>query len=322
MQVNPVSCARTTLSEVDIDSVRSRVQRVRAWALEMLDVVPGLRRLVNELVRVEIIDRAMVIAAQGLLALVPLLIVLAAVLPADLGNFVLERFDHVTGVGSAQTAAAHTTLTTHQVRAQTGAIGVLITLFSATSFARSIQRMYEKVWGRRHIGGIPGARRCFLWLAGWLVLLQIVAYVGGHTGGGTEGSTLRVLVQLIAGTLLWWWTAWALLLGRESWRRLLPGAILTAAVTSMYARASTLVMPHYVENNAQQLGTLGLVLAATTWLIGFAFVMVVCAVVGRVLVEDERIRGLLFTSRSPGQEGVRGARPGEGPAGHTPEPPG
>ena len=34
--------------------------------------------------RVEVIDRSMVIGAQGLLALVPMLIVMAAFLPADL----------------------------------------------------------------------------------------------------------------------------------------------------------------------------------------------------------------------------------------------
>ncbi len=58
------------------DSTRRRVAVVRAWSLRMLDVVPGLRRLVNDLVRIEVIDRSMVIAAQGLLTLVPLLIVL------------------------------------------------------------------------------------------------------------------------------------------------------------------------------------------------------------------------------------------------------
>jgi membrane protein len=307
---------------VDIDSVRSRVQRVRAWALEMLDVVPGLRRLVNELVRVEIIDRAMVIAAQGLLALVPLLIVLAAFLPADLGNFVLDHFESVTGVGAADTASAHTALTSDQVRAQTGAIGVLITLFSATSFARAIQRMYERVWGRRHIGGVAGTRRCFFWLTGWLVLLQIVAFLGTHVDGGRGSSPLRALVQVVAGTMLWWWTPWALLIGRESWRRLLPGAVLTGVCTVIYARGSSLVMPQYVKNSAQQLGTLGLVLSATTWLIGFAFVMVVAAIVGRVLVEDERIHAAFFSSWRRVLAVVPGARSPGGPAGRSPGPPG
>ncbi len=308
---------------MDTDSVRARVDGVRAWALRMLDVVPGLRRFVNELVRVEIIDRAMVIAAQGLLALVPLLIVLAAFMPADLGNFVLERFEHVTGVGPAETRAAHTSLTTDQVRAATGAIGVVITLFSATSFARSVQRMYEKVWAQRHVGGIAGARRCFLWLAGWLVLLQIVAFLGAQISTiGMTGSSLRVLLQVVAGSLLWWWTAWALLVGRVPWSRLLPGAVLTGVCTVAYARASGVVMPRYAENNAQQLGTLGLVLAATTWLIGFAFVMVVAAIVGRVLVEDERLRHLVLTSREIVRLGGPEAPSPPGPAGQPPEPPG
>ena len=271
---------------MDIDSVR----RLRAWSLEMLDVVPGLRRLVNDLVRVEVIDRAMVIAAQGLLALVPLLIVLAAFLPHDLGIFLVERFSSATGVGPNETESVRGTLTTDQVRTQMGAAGLVLTLLSATSFGRSIQRMYERVWQRRHVGGIAGARRCLFWLTAWLVLIQLVGLLGKVLGHGETGSVMRLIVQMVSGTLLWWWTSHVLLVGRETWRRLLPGAVITGIVTVLYSSASSLVMPRYAATSASQLGSLGLVLAATTWLIGFAFILVVAAVLGRVLIEEERIQ--------------------------------
>ena len=59
------------------------------------------------------------------------------------------------------------------MRAQTGIAGLLITLFSASSFARAIQRMYERVWEQPHVGGVVGLRRCLGWLIGWLVTLQL-----------------------------------------------------------------------------------------------------------------------------------------------------
>ena len=43
-------------------------------------------------------------------------------------------------------------------------------------------------------------------------------------------------------------------------------------------------MPPYVEANAEQFGTLGIILAISTWLIGFAAIMVASALVGRVVV--------------------------------------
>jgi membrane protein len=66
--------------------------------------------------------------------------------------------------------------------------------------------------------------------------------------------------------------------------------MVTGFGTVVYSAGSHVFMPRYAETNVAQLGTLGLVLAITTWLIGLGFVLVVAAVLGRVLVEDERIR--------------------------------
>jgi membrane protein len=229
---------------------RARVAVVRAWALEMLDVVPGLRRLVNELVRIGVIDRCMVIAAQGLLALVPLLIVLASFLPHDLAVVLVDRFESATGIVRSESEEVYGTLTADQVRAQTGTVGLVLTLLSATSFARSIQRMYERTWEKQHVGGLRGARRCFLWLLGWLMLLQLVGLLGSALGGGAAGTAGRAVVQGVSGSVLWCWTAHVLLVGRVAWRRLLPGAVVTSLAILVYTGGSSVVMPRYVANSA------------------------------------------------------------------------
>jgi membrane protein len=255
----------------------------------MLDVIPGLRRFISELVRVEVIDRAMVIAAQGLLALVPLLIVTVAFLPHDVAVALTDRFRSVTGLTPNETQSVRAALSPDQVRAQFGIVGALITLFSATSFARSIQRMNERTWALPHIGGLKGNRRCFAWLAGWLILLQVIALLGTVVRGIGPAGLLRLVEQCVTSSILWWWSAHVLLLARIDWRKLLPGAVVTGIALTIYSLASGVVMPTYARTSAQQLGSLGLVLAATTWLIGVGFVMVVAAVVGRVLAEDERV---------------------------------
>ena len=286
---------------MDLQALRTRVdhleQRLRELALRMLDIVPGLQRLVTELVRVEVIDRAMVIAAQGLLALVPLLIVMAAFLPHDLAVALTERFQSITGLGPDETQAVQQTLQPDRIRSEFGVLGALITLFSATSFARSIQRMNERTWELPHVGGVKGNRRCFAWLAGWLVMLQMISLLNAVLRGIDQGGVLRLVEQCITGSLLWWWSAHTLLLGRMAWRKLLPGAVVTGVVLAVYTTGSKLVMPTYASTSAKQLGALGLVLAATTWLIGVGFVMVVAAVVGRVLAEDERVHQAIRSLR-------------------------
>src|SRR5436190_17168398 len=76
----------------------------RALAYRILDTVPPVRRTVDELLRVEFVDRAVVIAAQALFALVPLVVVLAAYLPDALHQG-LDRFEAVTGLSSSRVAA-------------------------------------------------------------------------------------------------------------------------------------------------------------------------------------------------------------------------
>jgi membrane protein len=168
-------------------------------------------------------------------------------------------------------------------------VGLLITIFSATSFARAVQRAYERVWEQPHLGGLPGLRRCLLWLVGWLTTLQVVRTLGDVVGRSESIGLLRLLLQGVAASLIWWATIRLLLFGRVAWSLLAPAAALTGFGGVVYSWGSGLVMPAYVAASVAQFGTLGLVLAVTTWLVGFAGLMVVAAVVGRALAEDEAV---------------------------------
>ena len=82
------------------------------------------------------------------------------------------------------------------------------------------------------------------------------------------------------------------------------------------------MMPPYVEANADQFGTLGIILAISTWLIGFAGIMVGAALVGRIVSEDptvlrvvSSVLALLSSGRARLRRrpaGERAARPGAG----------
>jgi membrane protein len=279
---------------------RAGVSRLIEFVQWLLGTVPLVRSIITGLVRIELIDRSMAIAAQAMLALVPMLVVLAAFLPAEFTGLALDRFRELTGLSQAGEQIVEANVDAEQVRAQTGAIGLLITLFSATSFARAVQRMYEKVWEQRHIGGLVGIRRSSLWLVGWLLTLQTLSAIG-LVLKQVDVGVLRFVLQGAGASLMWWWTSRVLLFGRVPWRTLLVGALLTGYSLVIYSWGSGLVMPAYVASSAAAFGTLGLILAVTTWLVGFAGLLVVASVVGRAVVEDADIRRLThaIASRIP-----------------------
>jgi membrane protein len=279
------------------------VKRVRALVYRILDTVPPVRRSVDELVRIEVIDRSMAIGAQALLALVPMVLVLAAFLPHAVTGVGLERIQDVTGLGDVGTqltrgvtgSTSGSGPDVDQVRTTTGYVGLLITLLSATSFGRAVQRLYERVWEQKHLGGVAGLRRSLGWLLAWLVAMQLVSFVGFLFARVDEPVLEPVFwgIRAVLTGAIWWWSMRLLLAGRVSWGQLAFPAFLTGAMVSLYTAGSGLVMARYVRAEAQQFGGLGVVLAVATWLVGFAGVMVVCAVLGRVVTEDSLIRGLL-----------------------------
>jgi membrane protein len=305
--------AREASTPMDLAGLRQQAtttfQLRRDQAKSLVDRIPILGRLLNEVIRIEFIDRCMLIAAQGLLALIPMLVVLAAFLP-DLTSQAVNSFSEASGLGQTGESQVESQVDPEQVRAQTGLIGIAITLFSATSFARAIQRMYERVWEIRHIGGVSGTRRCFLWLLGWLVTLQLVGGLRSlmHGMDGLAGEWVRFGVQSLFLTLLWWVTAWILLFGRVPWHKLAVGAVLTGCLGLIYNRTSSIVMPAYVNANADQFGTLGIILAISTWLIGFAALMVASAIVGRVVSEDPTVRRVVSSLLELLAEGRRQVR--------------
>jgi membrane protein len=276
--------------------VRRLVGGARDLVYRVLDVVPPVRRTVDELLRVEFLDRAVVIAAQGLFAVLPMVIVLSAFLPDELTTAGLDRFESVTGIGTASADLPQSAVVdVSDVRTQTGLLGVVIVVLSASSFARAVQRMYERTWELRHLGGFRGRRLCLGWLVGWLIGLQVLSLIG-WLGARVDFEVLApgwFGLRVVVASAVWWWTIHVLLAGRVPWRRLAVAAVLTGTSLVVYAAGSSVVMPRYATSTTEQFGTLGLVLTIASWLVGFGGVMVVAAVIGRVLTEDPFTLGLL-----------------------------
>jgi membrane protein len=145
-------------------------RRIRDLGYRILDTVPPVRRTVDEVLRVELIDRAMVIAAQALFALVPLVVVLVALMPDWFTQAAVECFQGVTGLTAARQSllgqAEPATASSEAATSSAGVAGVVITIVSASSFARAVMRAYERVWDLPYLAGVRGRLRRLWWLSG------------------------------------------------------------------------------------------------------------------------------------------------------------
>jgi membrane protein len=270
------------------DAARRLADKGRAMAQDVVARVGPIRRTLDELIRVEFIDRSIVVAAQALLALVPLVVVLAAFAPRVLGD-ALDRLETVTGVSHALIDHGYPPTAT---TTEAGVVGLVIAVLAASSFARAMMRAYERIWDVRAAPGVAGRVRATVWLVEWIIAMQVIFLAGrldsqlSHLLPSPLPGATETAFRFIVASAVWWWTMWYLLNRHVPWSRLWVAAVLTGVATVGYTSASAVVMPHYARQSAGQYGGFGLVLAMSSWLLGFAFVMVVAGIIGRVLTED------------------------------------
>jgi membrane protein len=247
-------------------------------------VLNFFREWFERFVAVQGIDRAMAIAAQSYSAFLPLLIVYASILPRSdnksFADLLVKKFElEGAAAGSVQQAFAPA----GAVQSSVTFLGLALLLVSTLSFTRGLQRMYELAYGLPTLGMRNTPRAI-----GWLALVAIVAALRPVA---TEPFTgwLRVAVTLTIGIAVWLVTPYLLLGRRVRWRRLLPGATLTAIGMSGVGIWSVLFMPHTLASSAAQFGVIGIGFAMLTWFVVAASVIVVTTT-GGVTIADRWIR--------------------------------
>jgi membrane protein len=212
-------------------------------------------------------------------------------MPADLGTELTNQVRDTLGLDSEDMEALReATSDATATGGEVGWLSLVVALASASSFARALARLYCKVWDLPAIGGLGAIRRSLLWIAGWVVTLQILAITLRAFADVPLTHVVHLALQLCFNLLLWWWTAYLLLRGRVNWLALLPGATATALLVVLLGTASNVFMPRYARMNLEQFGPLGVVFAIATWLVVFGGVLVLAAVAGRHLPGVEQLR--------------------------------
>jgi membrane protein len=294
----------TRLEVRDGDHGRMSVAERRERATELAALwrgraerIPVIGTLITEWYRIEVVDRSMAIGAQGLLAVLPMLVVLAAFLPHEVAVTLYQQVSDTVGLERGQSEPLGGLMTDGQGSVNAGLIGVLIAVVSATSFSRALQRMYARAFDLDWTSRRGKIRASSIWLFAWLGFLAFTAWFGSQSGGLPLGTAVAVTAFLHLG--FWWWTLHSLLLGDVGWSDLLPTAGISTIAVLVLARGSSLVMPLYATSMIGQYGSFGLILAMASWMVVMAGALVLSAAIGALITQTPTWRRLAVRAGLP-----------------------
>jgi membrane protein len=239
------------------------------------------RRSLDRFVELEGFDRAMALAGQGFAALLPLLIVIGSISPAEddgLADSLIDRFD-LSG-SAAETLREAVSQPPHS---GLSAVGTVLLVISALSFTRAMQRLYIRAWRLDKLG-LRANYWGLIWLGMFVAFWSVQPAIVGLFGG-----LVAFAISLGLSTALWLLTPWLLTARMIPWRRLLPQAFLTAVGLLGLAIGAAIYFPRAVSTASAEFGILGVGFSLLSLLFAVALVLVVAAALGATLTESPKV---------------------------------
>jgi membrane protein len=291
--VRPDASESTTRLSVD----RERVLRTLTFWLRPAFVL----RVLNRFQLIAGFDRAMALASSALTALIPLAVLAGAVLPhvqaEGVANWLITRYG-LTGGGAeaVKEALAPTTASNSDI----GLIGALLLVIAILSFARAVQRMFERTWELPPLS-VRNSANDLLWIVG-LVAYLVISGVA-HREIGT--SRVQVGANLLLTPLTAIFLAWSgrvLSAKRIAVRDLAPFAIVASLALAVYFAGAAVYMPHLFSSYASRYGAIGAVFAMISALFGFMVALIASAALGREVFDE---LGRIRVGQRPPDDEVR-----------------
>lgn len=265
------------------------VQRTTVTAKAMLDRFAATARgsvvlnAVSDVLRGEIADRSMTLAAQLFTSILPLLVVLSSIGHND----GVDRMIGWTGLPSSDQLEFDGT-STFPSTTTFSVVGVLMTIISATSYARALGRFYARTW----LVPVVTVRSAWRWVA--VVVATVTAFIAIGLGQLLDSAPILGGVLDVAISFVVWWVIWAyvphiLTYGHLSVRILLCAGGLAAVGLTLFRIGSALVMPRVYASAIAQFGVIGIVFTLVGWLFVFAAIVVGATLVVSSVARDEDI---------------------------------
>lgn len=240
-------------------------------------------RIVERIVDLNPIERGLALGSKLFTAVIPLTIIMSALVSSR--DVVATRL--VEGFGLTGAGAASMRELLRVPAGETGSsisvIGILVLVYSALSFSRSLQRVYVDAWRLPQMRS-QGIAWGLLWIVAFAVWFSLSTPVSRvmHAHGFHVGA---IVVSLALGSILWMVTPFILLGRRVAMRELLPGGVATAILLVLFNLGSRLYLPHSTTSNVQRYGLVGVTFTILTWLFAFSLTLIASAAIGAVLSE-------------------------------------
>lgn len=215
---------------------------------------PFLSRILEQLATVNVLDCATRLAAQAFLGAVPALFVIGSLAPDWMQEELVSSLRTAMGLQGAAMDQVRDVYAATGDTVSVGAVGVVVTLLSATAWSRALQTTCERSWHLPKAKARLAAWRWLVWITVWLGAVLFQGSLRDAFGAGPAGG---FVLALAGNTLLWWWTQHLLLGGRIPWPPLLPGAVFVACGMQVVSWGSRIYMPHALERSVAQFGGLG-----------------------------------------------------------------
>ncbi|MFH8494265.1 YhjD/YihY/BrkB family envelope integrity protein [Streptomyces coeruleorubidus] len=253
-------------------------------------------RLLSRLSALNVVEGSVRLAAQAFITALPLLMTVAAFAPREVQDLLADSLRAVLGVrGDTLDEVRRAFTATGTPRDAVGAVGVVVTLVSATAFSRALQAVCERCWRLPRTPVRAAVWRWLLWLLVWLGVLLVQAPLRSGFGGGVVTGWV---LSALSATALWWWSQHLLLGGRIGWRSLLPGALLAGIGTVVLSWAAGLFVPTVMERSLREFGPLGPVFTFLSWLIAVFLVAVSGLAIGQYVASSDWYRKVAAPRRT------------------------
>ena len=278
------------------------IERTTVTAKAILDRFAATARgsivlnAVTDVLRSEIADRAMTLAAQLFTSILPLLIVLSSVGHND----GVDRMIGWAGIIPISDRLEFEGTSSFPSTTTFSLVGALMTIISATSYARALGRFYARTWRVP----VVTMRSAWRWLA--VVVATVMAFIAiglGHLLDNTPivGEILDVAISFVVWWVIWAYVPHVLTYGRLSVRILLCAGGMAAVGLTILRIGSALVMPRVYASAIAQFGVLGIVFTLVGWLFVFAAIVVGATIVVSSVARDEAIGRWLGSHLPPRQ---------------------
>ena len=161
-------------------------------------------------------------------------------------------------------------------------LALVFSLAGTIAVARSIQKLYQQIFGVPDVKGWTNAARCFVWALAAALEVYVDALVSRPLGDLPAGRVFLGLGNLVYSTALFWWGLHWLLTGQETWRRLFPAGLATGVFWVGLGAFASFYFPSTLSSDNHMYGGIGVVFDLVTWFVAIGAVITLGALVGNI----------------------------------------